>query len=341
MRIYADRLHEHLERQWQQVYLIFGNEPLLLQESRQAIYSKANQLGFEEKHRFTADTSLNWNEVYDCFQSMSLFSDKKIIEFEVPEAGMGATITKELMQVVPLINPDIVVIIAGNKLTKAQENAKWFKTLNQQGYWISCLTPDLQRLPQFVLARCRKMNLSPDAEATQMLAQWHEGNLFALSQSLEKLALLYPDGQLTLVRLKESLSRHNHFTAFDWIDAILAGKANRSQRILRQLESESIEIIILARTIQKELTQLIKMKALLNQSSFADVFNQYKVWQSKRPLYSAALNRLSSDKMMHCMCLLAEIEILAKTQYERSPWPLLQQLTLDLCLPQANLAIAK
>ncbi|MDF4881584.1 DNA polymerase III subunit delta, partial [Vibrio parahaemolyticus] len=41
MRIYADKLTDHLTKQVKQVYLIFGNEPLLIQESRQAIQKAA------------------------------------------------------------------------------------------------------------------------------------------------------------------------------------------------------------------------------------------------------------------------------------------------------------
>ena len=37
-----------------------------------------------------------------------------------------------------------------------------------------------------------------------MLSQWYEGNLLALNQSLEKLTLLYPDGELNLVRLEKA-----------------------------------------------------------------------------------------------------------------------------------------
>jgi DNA polymerase III delta subunit len=48
MRVFADRLVEQLAKQLHPTYLIFGNEPLLLQESRQAIQKAAHQQGFEE-----------------------------------------------------------------------------------------------------------------------------------------------------------------------------------------------------------------------------------------------------------------------------------------------------
>jgi len=337
MRIFADRLAEQLVKQLHPIYLIFGNEPLLLQESREAIQQTAFANGFEERHRFAVSNNLDWNQVYDCCQAMSLFSAKQVIELELPATGVNAAIATELPAVAELIHPDILLVIIGSKLTKAQENAKWFKTLSSQGCWVNCLTPDIQRLPQFVQQRCRKMGLQPDQEAVQMLAQWHEGNLFALSQSLEKLVLLYPDGQLNLVRLEHALSRHNHFTAFHWVDALLAGKAKRSQRILRQLEAEGVESVILIRTLQKELTQLFAMASLLNSQTLAQVFEQYRIWQSKRPLYSAALQRLNPSLLAKQLQLLAQAEITAKTQYEISCWPLLHQLSCQICLPQVRI----
>lgn len=337
MRVFADRLVEQLTKQLYPTYLIFGNEPLLLQESRQAIQQAAYKQGFEEKYRFAIDNSFDWNLVYDCCQAMSLFSARQIIELELPESGVNTTIAKELLAVSDLLHSDVILVLIGSKLTKVQESAKWFKALSGTGCLVNCLTPDIQRLPQFVQIRCRALGLKPDPEAVQMLAQWHEGNLFALTQSLEKLALLYPDGVLNLIRLEESLSRHNHFTAFHWIDALLAGKAKRSQRILRQLEAEAVETVILARTVQKELTQLLTMSQLLQTRPIGQVFEKYRIWQSKRPLYSAALNRLTPVRLMQLLQLLAQTERTIKTQYEQSSWPLLHQLSTEICLPQVKL----
>ncbi|NRB67892.1 MAG: DNA polymerase III subunit delta [Vibrio sp.] len=337
MRIFADRLVEQLNKQLHPTYLLFGNEPLLLQESRQSIHKAAQAQGFEERHRFAVDNNFDWNSVYDCCQALSLFSSRQLIELELPESGVNAAMAKELVGISETLHNDIILVVIGSKLTKAQENAKWFKALASRGCWVNCLTPDLSRLPQFVQSRCRALKLSPDTEAIQMLAQWHEGNLFALTQSLEKLALLYPDGQLNLIRLEESLSRHNHFTVFHWSDALLAGKANRAQRVLRQLEAEGVEVVILLRTIQKELTQLLSMQQQMQSQSIGQVFEHHRIWQSKRPLYSAALNRLSHNKIIQLIHLIAKAEIVSKTQYSLSNWPLLNQLSAEMCLPQVKL----
>ncbi|GAM78731.1 DNA polymerase III delta subunit [Vibrio ishigakensis] len=151
-----------------------------------------------------------------------------------------------------------------------------------------------------------------------------------LNQSLEKLKLLYPDGQLTLVRIESALSRHNHFNAFHWIDAMLAGKAKRSQRILKQLSAEGVEGVILLRTLQKELNTLMTYQKELQSKSLQQVFDQYRVWNNKRPLYTAALNRHSMQSLYQIWSELAEIEIIAKTDYDTPVWPRLTQVTLSL-----------
>lgn len=95
--------------------------------------------------------------------------------------------------------------------------------------------------------------------------------------------------------------------------------------------------MILARTIQKELTQLLNMATQIKTKPIGQVFESYRIWQSKRPLYSSALNRLQPEKIMQLLQLLAKIELLVKTQYDQSSWPLLHQLSTEICLPQVKL----
>ncbi|WP_063661788.1 DNA polymerase III subunit delta [Aliivibrio fischeri] len=332
MRVFPEQLAQNLERGLRQCYLLFGNEPLLKQESLDAIRQAAFAQGFEEKHQFTLDKQLDWNNVFDCTQALSLFSSKQIIELTIPDTGMTIAHTSKLKELVPTLHDDIILLLQGPRVNKAQEGTQWFKALTQLGLFIPCNTPDNQQLPRFIQQRCKKLKLKPDAEAIQMLAQWHEGNLLALAQSLDKLALLYPDGLLTLIRIEEALNRNNHFTPFQLVDTLLSGQAKRAQRILRQLESEGTEVIILLRTLQKELLLLQTFQYSLSQGeAMFTVFDRYKVWQNRRALYQAALQRLSITQIKQLIRLLAQIEIATKTDYDSDCWPQLSQLTLDMC----------
>lgn len=46
MRIYAEKLAESLHKTLYPIYLVFGNEPLLLQEAKTAIEKTAQAQGF-------------------------------------------------------------------------------------------------------------------------------------------------------------------------------------------------------------------------------------------------------------------------------------------------------
>ncbi len=48
MRIYAEKLAESLHKTLYPIYLVFGNEPLLLQEAKTAIEKTAQAQGFLE-----------------------------------------------------------------------------------------------------------------------------------------------------------------------------------------------------------------------------------------------------------------------------------------------------
>ncbi len=333
MKIFADKLTQHLDKSLRPVYFIAGNEPLLIHESRQAIHEMAKQRGFEIYPSVTLDNQVDWGAIHDNAMAMSLFSSSNLIELTIPDNGMGATNAKQLVSLVEQLTDENLLLITSSKLNKQVESSKWFKTVTQNGLCVSCMTPDNSRLPQFIQQRCYRLGLQADNEAIQLLAHWHEGNLLALTQSLEKLKLIYSDNQLTLTRVKESLSRHNHFTIFHWSDALLAGKAKRSLRILKQLEAEGVEPIIMIRTIQKELTFLLNLQLELSNSSISILFDKHRIWASKRPIYTSAINRLPTKVLHRLVHQLAHIEIQAKTHYNNELWRYLQQFNIEFCLP--------
>lgn len=61
------------------------------------------------------------------------------------------------------------------------------------------------------------------------------------------------------------------------------------------------------------------------------VFDRHKVWQNRRALYQAALQRLSMVQIQHLIRSLARMEIATKTDFDTNCWPQLSQLTLDMC----------
>ncbi|EPE37381.1 DNA polymerase III, delta subunit [Candidatus Photodesmus katoptron Akat1] len=332
MRVEANKLQQCLNKQLYSIYLLLGNEPLLIEESRKAIHQKAKKVGFNEFQYFKIERQLDWNQVFNYCQSFSLLSNKRIIELEICEKK--EEINREVNTLIKMMNNDILLIIHRKILSKLKENQQCLNPLTSKCCFIHCFTPDIHQFPQFIQARCKVLGLKVDNQTIKMLAQWYEGNLFALSQSLEKLMLIYPDCKINETRLKESLSHCNHFSSFHWIDALLLAKPNRAQRILRQLKNEGIEAIVLIRIIQKELLKLLQMKYELNNSTLMQVFDKHKIWRSKHHVYISALSRLSFSILKMQIKLLIQCEMATKTtvQHYVSPWSILQELSVKLSI---------
>ncbi|VTO20785.1 DNA polymerase III subunit delta [Klebsiella variicola] len=60
IRLYPEQLRAQLTEGLRAAYLLLGNDPLLLQESQDAIREAAAAQGFTEHHTFTIDNSTDW-----------------------------------------------------------------------------------------------------------------------------------------------------------------------------------------------------------------------------------------------------------------------------------------
>ncbi|MDX7998396.1 DNA polymerase III subunit delta [Xenorhabdus sp. Reich] len=340
IRLYPEQLLSQLNEGLRNSYLLWGNEPLLLQESQDSIRRVAEQHGFLEHFTFALDNHTDWDEIFSLCQSLSLFASRQSLILLLPENGPNAAIAERLTKLSELLHPDILLILRGHKLTKAQENSPWFKVIGQNGIYVSCLAPEQSRLPQWVAQRAKNMGLTLENEANQLLCYCYEGNLLALAQALERLSLLYPDNRLTLHRVEEAVNDAAHFSPYHWVDALLAGKIKRAWHILKQLRQEETEAVILLRTVQRELMLLLIIKRQGATIPLKTLFDQHKVWQNRRPLLTAALQRLSQRDLQSAIHLLTQMELRVKQDYSQSIWADLETLSMLLCgktLPESFL----
>ena len=212
IRLYPEQLRAQLTEGLRAAYLLLGNDPLLLQESQDAIREAAAAQGFTEHHTFSIDNSTDWQAIFALSQAMSLFASRQTLLLILPENGPNAAINEQLAMLVGLLHDDLLLIVRGNKLTKAQENAAWLTALAQRAVQVSCQTPEYAQLPRWLAARAKQHQLQLDDAASQLLCYCYEGNLLALAQALERLALLWPDGKLTLPRVEQAVNDAAHFT---------------------------------------------------------------------------------------------------------------------------------
>lgn len=333
IRIYPEQLGAQLREGLRACYLLSGNEPLLLQEAQDAIRAAAQQQEFTEHVSVALEIGTDWQEIFSACQALSLFASRQTLLLTLPENGPNAAMSEQLLTLSTLLHSDILLILRATRLTKAQENSAWYKAFSANAVAVPCQTPEHGQLPRWVTMRAKKLNLTLDDAANQLLCYCYEGNLLALSQALERLSLMWPDGKLTLPRVEQAVNDAAHFTPFHWVDALLAGKSKRALHILRQMRAEDSEPVILLRTLQRDLLLLLTLQRQMAYTPLRTLYDRHRVWQNRRALFAEALQRLTATRLAKAITLLTQTELTLKQDYGQTVWAELETLTLMLSLP--------
>ncbi len=94
------------------LYFISGDETLLTQESCDAIRATARSQGFLERELFHLDTAnASWDDILQEANSLSLFSDKKIIEVRCRSNKLGDKGSKAIQAYLETPNPDNILLL--------------------------------------------------------------------------------------------------------------------------------------------------------------------------------------------------------------------------------------
>lgn len=121
-----------------------------------------------------------------------------------------------------------------------------------------------------------------------------------------------------------------HFSPYHWVDAILGGKSRRALHILQQLQKEAAEPVILLRTLQREVMTLLRLQQDQGAQPLRQLMDQHRIWQNRRPLFSAALERLDKSRLHQSIRLLTAIELMIKQDFGSDVWPALVSDTATL-----------
>ncbi|MEE3118513.1 MAG: DNA polymerase III subunit delta, partial [Pseudomonadota bacterium] len=89
MKTQPEKLPQLLKKGLAPVYLISGDEPLLVQECCDQIRKTARDQGFLDRLTFHADHQMDWNAVGDELSAMSLFAERRRIEIHLPTGKLG------------------------------------------------------------------------------------------------------------------------------------------------------------------------------------------------------------------------------------------------------------
>ncbi len=328
MKLRPEQLAHHLTENSPKIYLLTGDESLLLNESRDQI----KILDFDETIKLQADNTFQWQTFSNIVYSPSLFSSKRLVELTLTQGKPGKEGSKALSDYCEKPPADVTLLIITPKLTQQQLKSKWARAIDAAGVIIQIWPIDSKQLPTWIKQRMQQLEMTLPSHGYSLLAEKVEGHLLAASQEIEKLYLCYGKGPITLEQLVEAISDHSRFNVFTLVDTLLQGDAKKSLHIIQSLQHTGEEIILTLWAISREIRNLLQIKLALRQGeAFDTLCPKYQIWPKRKPFVQQAVTRLSERTLMILIAQCSLIDKIIKGREVGDPWQQLEQLCLTLC----------
>ncbi len=313
MKLRADALMRHLQQSLAPIYLISGNELLLVQEACDQIRACAKQQGYESQQRMHVTSNFAWSELLETASTLSLFSEKRLLELHMPDSKFGTQGSKILTQYCQQLPQETILIITCKKLDKAQQRARWFTALDKVGVIMQVWPLVGNQFIQWIKQRLQTLGLQTDHAGLQLIADATEGNLLAAHQEIIKLQLLHGQGKLSCDEIATAIADNARFEVFQFVDCVLAGDQTKILRMLDRIESEGLEPTLILWALTRELRSLHTIKqAQVDGQPLAQIFQQHRVWPQRQACVQSALQRLSLTMIYHLIQTAARLDRIIK-----------------------------
>jgi DNA polymerase III subunit delta len=325
------QLAAHLERELRLLYVVYGDDPLLVIEATDAIRAKARQQGYGEREVLTVLPSFDWNQLLAAGSNLSLFGDRKLIDLRIPTGKPGKEGGAALEEWCRHQSPDNLLLITLPELDWREEKAAWFTALVNAGVAIKLVAPPLAELPGWIAGRLRRQQQSANEESLRFIAERVEGNLLAAHQEIQKLGLLHPAGHLSGAQVREAVLNVARYDIDGLREALLAGDVARLARTLDGLmhEGEAPPLVLWA--MCEEIRALAVIRAGIDAGRPLDaLLKDAKVWGPRQHPVKKALARLSTAALEAALQHAGKIDLLAKGLGQGNIWEEFLRLGLRL-----------
>ena len=344
MQVAAGLLPQHLSKGLRSLYTLHGDEPLLVLEAVDTIRAAARAAGFTERTSHTvAGAHFDWSEVLAAGGSRSLFADRQIVEIRIPTGKPGKDGGTAIEQLCEQArdSDDLLTIVILPRLDKASRSSAWFVALEHGGVSIALEPVERSALPQWLAQRLARQGqrVKPGVEGQRSLlffADRVEGNLLAAHQEIQKLALLYPPGELGFEDIERAVLNVARYDVFKLSEAVLAGQPARVQRMLDGLQAEGEAPVLVHYSLSEDIRALKRVRdAMADGRPLPMALREQRVWGARERLFERVLPRLDAVLLADLLLQAHRVDGIVKglklPDWPTDPWQALHRLAMALC----------
>ena len=343
MQLAFNQLGAHLQKGLRSLYTLHGDEPLQQQEAADAIRAAARAAGHTERSVHTVQGAhFDWSSVLAAGGSMSLFADKQLVEIRIPSGKPGKDGSAALQQLAAQAAEDenTLTMVMLPRLDKQTKSGAWFGALEAHGVTLQIDPIERATLPPWIAQRLAQQGqrVVPGEEGQrtlQFFADRVEGNLLAAHQEIQKLALLYPEGELTLEQVEQAVLNVARYDVFKLSEAVLSGQLARVVRMLDGLQAEGTAEVLVHWTLAEDIRALKRVRdAMGNGQPLPMALRAQRVWGVKERLFERILPRMSDGtaaRLLHSAHVVdGIIKGLPTVGWPADSWQALRKLAMDM-----------
>jgi DNA polymerase III subunit delta len=349
MQLLLPQLAAHLQKTLKPLYVVHGDEALLVQEALDALRACARQQGYTERTVHTvAGAHFDWSEVLAAGGSMSLFGDKQIVEIRIPSGKPGKDGSAALQELAAQAqgNDSTLTLVALPKLDKMSKAGAWFSALDSYGVTIEVADVERRALAPWLAQRLGSVGLKvkPGEEGERTLKFFVdrvEGNLLAAHQEIQKLALLHPAApdaprELSFDDVEAAVLNVARYDVFKLSEVVLAGQVARVQKMLDGLQAEGEAEVLVHWALSEDIRNLHRIRSLMDEGKpLPMALQEARVWGMKQKLYERMLPRLTALDASNLLHAAHQVDGIVKglkaPGWPSDNWVALQQLALMVC----------
>ena len=344
MQVRADQLQAQLDKGLRPLYVVHGDEPLQAQEVGDAIRTAARQAGHAERKVFNVGGAhFDWSAVLGAAQEMSLFSERQLIEIRIPGGKPGKDGSEALQRYCQALSDEVLTLVSLPRLDGQQLKSAWFGALDAAGVSVRVEPIERKALPQWLAQRLARQGQrvqggEAGAQTLAFFADRVEGNLLAAHQELQKLALLYPAGELGFEQVEAAVLDVARYDVFKLGEAILAGNVPRALRMLDGLRAEGETPVLVHWTLAEDIRALRRAREAVDAGRPLPLaLREARVWGLKEKLFERVLPQLADHQLAHWLEAASVCDGLVKglrhPGWPLDPWDALRRLVLMMVEP--------
>lgn len=332
MILRPDQLAAQLDKPLTPLWVVHGNEPLLVLEAGDAIRAAARRQGFSERETLVVGQGFRWDSLTLAAGNMSLFGGEKLVDLRIPTGKPGRDGGDALQRYAAKLPTGVLTLITLPEVDWQGRKTSWFKALSEHGTAIELNAPERERLPAWVAQRLAAQKQSASAEALSFIAEHVEGNLLAAHQEIRKLGLLHPEGAITLEQVQDAVLNVARYDIDKLRQAILEGDPARCVRLLDGLRGEGAAPPLILWALANETRSLAALRTGRDAGQpLAALFKAERIFDSRRQqALGRALDRLTQSGLRAALMHAARIDRMIKGIVSGDVWDEFQQLALRL-----------